>query len=80
MLLALVVRGMSRDEAYAAVQKAAAAAWDRGVSFHEQLAQDETVGAVLNGDELEALFDPAVYVSELDGVFHRLEKLEVSPT
>jgi adenylosuccinate lyase len=60
------------------VQKAAAAAWDRGVSFREQLAQDETVGAVLNDDELEALFDPAVYVSELDGVFHRLEKLEVA--
>jgi len=33
---------------------------------------------VLNDDELEALFDPAVYVSELDGVFHRLEKLEVA--
>jgi adenylosuccinate lyase len=78
VLLALVVRGMSRDDAYAAVQKAAAAAWDRGVSFREQLAQDETVGAALNDDELEALFDPAVYVSELDGVFHRLEKLEVA--
>jgi adenylosuccinate lyase len=80
VLLALVVRGMSRDDAYAAVQKAAAAAWDRHVSFREQLSQDETVSAVLNDDELEALFDPAVYVSELDGVFHRLQKLEVTPT
>jgi len=78
VLLALVVRGMSRDDAYAAVQRAATAAWDRGASFRDELRTDDAVGAVLNDDELEALFDPSVYVSELDGVFHRLEKLEIS--
>ena len=77
VLLSLIVRGMSRDDAYAAVQKAAAAAWDLGRNFREELAADPAVSAVLNDDELEALFDPSVYLSELEGVFHRLEKLEV---
>jgi adenylosuccinate lyase len=79
VLLALVVRGMSRDDAYRASQNAAAAAWDHGKNFREELAADPAVGGVLNADELEALFDPSVYLSNLEGVFHRLEKLEVAP-
>src|SRR5437016_1237583 len=35
VLLALVDRGMSRDEAYAVVQRAAAESWDRGAHFRE---------------------------------------------
>jgi adenylosuccinate lyase len=79
VLLALVVRGMPRDDAYRAVQDAAAAAWDRGRNFREELAADPQVSSVLSGDELDALFDPSVYLSNLEGVFHRLEKLEIAP-
>ena len=39
VLLALVEAGMSRDEAYRVVQRAAAAAWDEGASFHDEIAR-----------------------------------------
>ena len=40
VLLALVEAGMARDDAYRIVQRAAAAAWDEGASFHDEIAKD----------------------------------------
>jgi adenylosuccinate lyase len=77
VLLALVEAGRSRDEAYAAVQRAAAAAWDEGGSFRVRLAEEPAVAETLTPGELEALFDPARYLRNLDGVFDRLTKLPV---
>jgi adenylosuccinate lyase len=77
VLLALVERGMSRDEAYRFVQGSAAAAWDEGKDFREELLSREKVRAQLSRDDLEALFTPRL--EHLDAVFARLEKLEVRP-
>jgi adenylosuccinate lyase len=76
VLLALIDRGMSRDDAYRIVQAAAAAAWDRGADFRHELRSNEELVRLLDGDELDALFRPRL--EHLDGVFARLEKLEVS--
>jgi adenylosuccinate lyase len=76
VLLALVERGLSRDEAYAVVQSAAAAAWDRGADFQGELGVDERVRGVLSDAELASLFEPRL--EHLDAVFSRLEKLEVA--
>ncbi len=75
VLLALVDRGLPREEAYAIVQRAAAAAWDEGASFREAVAGDERVRSLLAPEELDALFDPARSLANLDVVFARLEKL-----
>jgi adenylosuccinate lyase len=75
ILLALVDRGLSRDEAYAIVQEAAAAAWDRDASFREELGRNERLRKAVPEKELEALFEPRL--DHLDDVFARLEKLEV---
>jgi adenylosuccinate lyase len=75
ILLALVARGLSREEAYGLVQGAAAVAWDEDRSFREVLSADETVAAHLPPEELEALLQPRL--EHLDAVFARLEKLEV---
>jgi adenylosuccinate lyase len=77
VLLALVDKGLGRDEAYGVVQGAAAAAWDRGADFRAELASSDRVRAVLSEDELTSLFQPRL--DHLDAVFSRLEKLEVSP-
>jgi adenylosuccinate lyase len=76
VLLALVDTGLARDEAYAIVQTAAAAAWDEGASFRELLAADARVGGRI-GDRLGELFDPVAALRNLDVVFDRLEKVEV---
>jgi adenylosuccinate lyase len=75
VLLGLVDRGLSRDEAYGIVQAAAAAAWDRDAKFRAELWRNERVHEVLTEEELDALFRPRL--DHLDGVFARLEKLEV---
>jgi adenylosuccinate lyase len=75
VLLALVDRGMSREEAYRFVQGAAAEAWDRGADFREELMSREPVRALLTKGELDELFRPRL--EHLDAVFARLEKLEV---
>jgi adenylosuccinate lyase len=75
VLLALVDRGLSRDEAYAIVQDAAAAAWDRGASFREELGENERFRGTVSDEELDALFEPRL--DHLDDVFARLEKVEV---
>jgi adenylosuccinate lyase len=78
VLLALIEKGMSRDEAYAVVQSAAAAAWDSGASFRERIAGDPAVAELLTPDEIGALFDPGRFLRNLRVVFDRLEALPVS--
>ncbi|HEX9123664.1 MAG TPA: adenylosuccinate lyase [Actinomycetota bacterium] len=77
VLLALVEAGLSRDAAYAAVQRAAGAAWDLGEDFRARLAEDPEVAGALTRDDLAALFDASRYLRNLDGVFDRLAKLPV---
>jgi adenylosuccinate lyase len=78
VLLALVGGGLSRDDAYQIVQAAAAAAWDAGVPFRETIAADPRVQALVPAEQLEALFEPARSLRNLDVVFDRLDKLTVS--
>ena len=76
MLLALVEAGMARDDAYRIVQRAAAAAWDEGASFHDEIAKDPEVIARLDAAAVDALFDPRRFLRQpRPGVFDRLEKL-----
>jgi adenylosuccinate lyase len=75
VLLALVERGMPRDEAYRVVQAAAATAWDEGKDFRAELAANPDVARLLRATDLDALFDPAGYLRNLDVVFDRLAKL-----
>jgi adenylosuccinate lyase len=78
ILLALVDKGLSREEAYAIVQRAAAEAWDRDEDFPAELLREKKVRELLSPADFERLFDPAPFVANLGGVFDRLEKLEVS--
>jgi adenylosuccinate lyase len=77
VLLALVHAGLSRDEAYALVQSAAALAWDEGASFRLVLDADPEVGRWLDRATLDSLFDPRRSLVHLGGVFDKLEKLPV---
>jgi adenylosuccinate lyase len=74
VLLALIDEGLSRDEAYAMVQGAAAEVWERRGAFADAIAA--AVEGKLDPSRLTPLFDPRWFVRNLDGVFTRLEKLE----
>jgi len=77
VLLALVDKGLSRDDAYEIVQGAAAAAWDAGVPFRDTIEADPRVTSLVDEQELAGLFDPARFLRNLDVVFDRLAKLPV---
>jgi adenylosuccinate lyase len=71
VLLALIEKGMSREDAYTVVQDAAGAAWDGGHSFRDLI----RARTDLTDGELDEVFRPRL--EHLDGVFARLTKLEV---
>src|SRR5262249_955750 len=77
VLLALVDAGLSREDAYGIVQRAASRSWEEGLHFREEAwAEVEPTGA-MSKDEFWSLFQLGPFVEHLDGVFARLEKLEV---
>lgn len=77
VLSALVEAGMDRDEAYQAVQRAAADSWDRGLHFRDRMWDEIGDASPISRDEFWALFHLRPFVEHLDAVFARLEKLEV---
>jgi adenylosuccinate lyase len=77
VLLALVDAGLPRDDAYAIVQRAAARAWDQGLHFREEMWSELELTGVMTKDDFWGLFALGPFVEHLDGVFARLEKLEV---
>ncbi|HEY8740569.1 MAG TPA: adenylosuccinate lyase [Candidatus Dormibacteraeota bacterium] len=72
VLLALVERGMGRDEAYRVVQEAALRAWDDGDDFKRLLLADDRVSSRIPASDLETLFDPAWHVRHLDVTYRRV--------
>ncbi|MBX3515743.1 MAG: adenylosuccinate lyase [Rhodospirillales bacterium] len=72
VLLALTQHGMSREDAYRAVQRAAAAVWRGETDFRSALAADAEVAGVLTDATIAALFDEAHYFRHVDYVFERV--------
>jgi adenylosuccinate lyase len=73
VLLALVEKGMSREEAYRIVQACAHSAWNQpDGNFRESIAQDTAVTQLLSPEEIEACFDPQNHLKHLDEIYQRL--------
>lgn len=71
-LLALVERGMARQDAYKIAQRAAMQSWESGEPLHDILARDPTVREKITPDDLAALFDPAYHLRHIATAFARL--------
>jgi adenylosuccinate lyase len=76
VLLALTDKGMSREDAYAAVQRNAMAAWQGKGDFATLLKQDKAVAARLKSKEIDTLFDLAYHLKNVDAIFTRVFGLE----
>jgi adenylosuccinate lyase len=70
VLLALIEKGVDRQEAYRIVQENAMRAWKEGRSFLELLKGDRRVK--LSSQELESLFDYGYYTRYVGHIFQRL--------
>ncbi|HET6376090.1 MAG TPA: adenylosuccinate lyase, partial [Methylocella sp.] len=72
VLLALVQKGMSREDAYAIVQRNAMPVWRGECEFLALLKRDEDVRRVLSDAELEELFDLGYHLKNVDVIFQRV--------
>jgi len=74
-MLALVDKGLSRQEAHDLVQKAAQRAWEEERDFGEVLREDKAFVKLLSPKEVDELLDPAWYLRHVDVILQRLEEL-----
>ncbi len=73
VLLTLVEKGMSREDAYRVVQGCAHSAWNKlDGDFRALISQDETVTKILSAEEIDACFDPDRHLNNLDEIYQRL--------
>lgn len=72
VLLALIDRGMSREEAYDLVQPKAMEAWETETPFRKLIEADETITAKLSPAEIDDCFDYHYHLKNVDMIFERL--------
>jgi adenylosuccinate lyase len=72
VLLALTQKGMSREDAYAAVQRNAMKAWEEGGDFQANLKADKEVMARLSPADVTELFDLGYHTRHVDTIFARV--------
>ena len=72
VLLGLTQRGMSREDAYQAVQRNAMDVWKGNASFLNLLISDSEIGEYLSNDDLEELFDLGYHTKHVDTIFKRV--------
>ena len=72
VLLALIEAGMSREGAYAIVQRHSMTALDEGVPLLGLLLGDDEVRARLEESALTAIFDTESYLVHVDESFRRI--------
>ncbi len=74
VLLALVEKGMSREEAYSIVQSCAHEAWNKPEgNFHDLISKDTKVTSMLSHGEIEDCFNAEKHLQNLEKVYQRLD-------
>ncbi len=71
VLLALVKKGVTREDAYALVQRNAMQTWETKVPLRSMLSKDAEIASHLSSDELDAIFDGKRMLKNVDTIFAR---------
>ena len=74
LLLALVAKNATREEAYRWVQRNAMRVWDEGGTFKEKVLGDSDIGRTLKVAEIEKGFDSSRLLANVDRIFQRVFK------
>ena len=72
VLLALTQAGVSREDAYAMVQRNALKVWEERSDFREELLADKEVVAALGVDGINEKFDLGYHTKHVDTIFARV--------
>ena len=74
VLLALVRKGITREEAYKLVQKNAMQSWDQGKDFLTLLKKDKGIRKLLSAGEIDQAFKIKTKFRNIDRIFKRVFK------
>ena len=72
ILLALIDKGLAREEAYDTVQPLTAQAWDEQIQFRPLVEANEKITSLLSPEEIEDCFDYNYHIQQVDMIFERL--------
>jgi adenylosuccinate lyase len=72
LLIALVRKGISRDEAYRWVQRNAMRVWENGASFAAEVRHDPDITQLLSPAEIDQLFDIHHALRHTDAIIQRV--------
>ncbi|MDQ7093813.1 adenylosuccinate lyase [Desulfosporosinus sp. PR] len=72
VMLALVAKGVSRENAYALVQRNALEAWNTKEQFQSLIRKDSGIREYLSAEEISSLFDYAYHTKHVKDIFERL--------
>jgi adenylosuccinate lyase len=72
VLLALIDKGMTREEAYDLVQPKAMEAWEKQVPFRSLIEADAAITNRLTKEEIDDCFDYHYHLKHVDTIFERL--------
>jgi len=74
VLLALIEKGTTREDAYAIVQRNAMKSWQEGLEFRDLLEKDPIVTRYIRKKEMGAIFNVKNFLKNLDFIFDRVFK------
>lgn len=72
VLLGLTAKGLTREEAYAIVQRNAMKSWKEKKEFKGLLLKDKNVSKYLKPDDMDKIFDLTHYFKHVDYIFARV--------
>ena len=72
VLLSLVAKGLTREEAYRIVQRNALEAFNNHKNFKAELIKDNEVTSLLSDDEIEKIFNPQEFLKNIDAIYQRI--------
>jgi len=72
LLLALIEKGTTREDAYAIVQRNAMKSWQEGVDFKELLIKDKEVAKYIQEKDLDQIFNVNNFLKNVDYIFNRV--------
>ena len=72
LLLALVAKNTSREDAYRWVQRNAMRVWDEGGTFKDKVLSDTEIQQTLSAKDIEHVFDSARLLENVDRIFSRV--------
>ena len=72
VLLSLVAKGLSRENAYELVQKNALDDFNNNGNFKENILNDSQISKYLSKDEIEIIFDKNAFLQNVDKIYERI--------